>query len=137
MSNLVSKPRWSGSSSKNKNNNSEMPIFRLERVDIKMTEHLDSNMMKMTMKLSKLVISNNIAVFALLESIYRVTFTGNESRHERVPIPLRSDDALENIFLDHTGCHCIVSTKKGSVTCCSVLIMCRIFCLHFCFFLSN
>ena len=91
----------------------ETPIFRLQRVDIKIKELIDSNVIKESTQLPKLVRANNVVVFAITDSIYRVSFTGNETRHERVIIPLRSDDAVDQIFLDYTGCHCIVSLSRG------------------------
>lgn len=103
----------SSNSSHNRQGTMETPIFRLQRVDIKMKELIDSNVIKASTQLSKLVRANNIVVFTIADSMYRVTFTGNETRHERVIIPLRPDDAVDQIFLDYTGCHCIVSLQRG------------------------
>ena len=83
--------------------------------------------------LSKLVRANNVIIFSLRDSDFLTRIVDNtesaarikhekhekhESHetyqsHERIQIPLRSDDVIEHLFLDRTGCHCIVSTVKG------------------------
>ena len=89
-------------------------VFRLVQVDIKLKEIRDHDSTKSPIRLATLVKANDATVFALSDSIYRVTSSASGGRYDRVNVPLRTDDQIDHISLDHTGYHCIISLCKGT-----------------------
>ena len=92
----------------------EENAFRLVQVDIKVKEIRDHDSTKSPIRLTTLVKAKDVIVFALYGSIYRVVSSAGGGRYDRLNVPLRTDDRIDHIFLDHTGYHCIISLCKGT-----------------------
>ena len=88
-------------------------IFRLVQEDIKLKEIRDHDRTKSPFRLTTLVKASDVTVFALSDSVYRIIASARESQYNRLNVPLRIDDQVDHIFLDHTGYHCIISLCKG------------------------
>jgi hypothetical protein len=88
--------------------------FKLVQVDIKLKEIRDHDSAKSPIRLTTLVKANDVTVFAISDSVYRVISSAAGSRYDRLNVPLQTDDQIDHIFLDHTGCHCIISLCKGT-----------------------
>lgn len=91
----------------------EASIFRLLLNDVKLNEIRNLDGMHLPLRLSRLIRANNVTVFALSDSVFRVTLSDGQSRYDRLNVPLRVDDNIENIFLDQTGSHCLIALQKG------------------------
>lgn len=91
----------------------EASIFRLLLNDVKLNEIRNLDGMHLPLRLSRLIRANNVTVFALSDSVFRVTVSDGQSRYDRLNVPLRIDDNIEHIFLDQTGSHCLIALQKG------------------------
>ena len=91
----------------------EASIFKLLLDDIKLNEIHNLDGIQSPIRLSRLIRANNVTVFALSDSVFRVTVSDGQSRYDRLNIPLRMDDNVEHIYMDQTGCHCLVGLQKG------------------------
>ena len=91
----------------------EASIFKLLLDDVKLNEIRNLDGIQLPIRLSRLIRANNVTVFALSDSVFRVTISDGQSRYDRLNIPLRVDDDIEHIFMDQTGCHCLVALQRG------------------------
>ena len=94
---------------------SEEIIFRLVQVDIKLKEIRDCNGTESPFRLTRLVRANNVTAFALFDYLYRIVISAGEIRYDRLNVPVRTGDQIDHIFLDHSGYHCIVSLRQGTL----------------------
>ena len=92
----------------------EESIFKLVQVDIKLKEIRDYDRTKSPSRLTRLVRANDVIVFALFDSIYRMLLSTGKCSYDRLDVPLRTGDQIDHMFLDHTGYHCIISLLKGA-----------------------
>ena len=60
---------------------------------------------KSPLRLMRLVRANDVTIFTLFDSLYRIVISAGESRYDRLNVPVRIGDQIDHIFLDHTGCH--------------------------------
>lgn len=97
--------------------NKEASIFRLLPDDIKLNEIRSTDGTQFPGRLSRLVRANNVIVYSFSDSVFRVTVSDGQSRYDRLNIPLRMDDNIEHIFIDQTGCHCLVGLQRGRHRC--------------------
>jgi hypothetical protein len=92
----------------------EENVFRLVQIDIKLKEIRDYDRTKSPCRLTGLIRANNVTIFALFDSLYRIVISAGESRYDRLNVPVRTGDQIDRIFLDHTGYHCIISLREGT-----------------------
>lgn len=89
-------------------------VFRLVQIDLKLKEIKDCDKTKSPFRLTRLVKANDVIIFSLSDSTYRVLISAGKSSYDRFDLPLRTGDQVDHIFLDHTGYHCIISLLKGA-----------------------
>jgi hypothetical protein len=85
-------------------------MFKLEEIDLESESLVDQKS-----AISRLVRANDVTVFAVLNLIHRITGAGITRRKDSVAISLRPDDSIKDIFLDKTGCYCIISLQRGDL----------------------
>lgn len=68
-----------GSSVSARKNAKESTIFKLQKVDVKIKE-LQEPSVTAVARLSKLVRANDVVLFSLVDSVYRVSYSGKNCR---------------------------------------------------------